>query len=144
MKEPSFVVIDYGLGNLRSVKNALAFPGCEVRISDQPRDVERATALILPGVGAFGEAMQNLGKRQLVRPIRTAVLDNGIPLLGICLGVQRIAERGEERGTHEGLGLIPGHFVHTCCLETEERFVAARCNYGVLRPFHSPALSPFS
>src|SRR3989344_6691641 len=108
MKDSGFVVIDYGMGNLRSVRNAFAFLGCEVTISDRPEDVEQANALILPGVGAFGEAMQNLEKRRLIKPIRSAVLEKGTPMLGICLGMQLIAEESEERGRHEGLGLIHG------------------------------------
>ncbi len=96
------------MGNLRSVSNALAFLGCESSISDRPEEIERAAALILPGVGAFGEAMHNLAERNLVDPIRRAVGGSGTPLLGICLGMQLIAERSDERGRHEGLALIPG------------------------------------
>lgn len=170
MTDQRFVVIDYGMGNLRSVKNALAFLGCEVVISDSADDVASAGALVLPGVGAFGEAMKNLHARGLVDPIRSAVSERGTPMLGICLGMQLIAERSDERGSHEGLGLIPGqvtrvpvpahmplphvgwnpvsilredpfftdmeqdqsfYFVHSYRLETDEQYVAARCNYGV-------------
>lgn len=109
MSASEFVVIDYGMGNLRSVRNALSFLGCDAAISGRPEDIEKAAGLILPGVGAFGEAMQNLNVRGLIEPIRRKVLDEEAPLLGICLGMQLIAERSEERGEHEGLALIPGH-----------------------------------
>lgn len=107
MKPSTFVVIDYGMGNLRSVKNALNFLNCDVEISAKPGVVKAANALILPGVGAFGEAMQNLRDRGLVDAIRAAV-QRGTPMLGICLGMQLLADESEERGQHAGLGLIPG------------------------------------
>lgn len=103
-----FVIVDYGMGNLRSVLGAFRHLGCDVTISNSTRDVREAFGLILPGVGAFGEAMANLRAQGLDEAIRRAVLDDGKPLLGICLGMQLLAEFSEERGLHRGLGLLPG------------------------------------
>lgn len=109
MKPTRIDIIDYGMGNLRSVRNALERFGCDVRISSDAAALSGADALILPGVGAFGEAMSNLQQRKLVEPLRRAVLDEGVPLLGICLGMQLLADSSEERGNFSGLSLIPGH-----------------------------------
>ena len=108
MKPIRIDIIDYGMGNLQSVRNALERLGCEVRITSNPAALGDADALILPGVGAFGEAMNNLRQRNLVEPLRNAVLEKGKPLLGICLGMQLLADSSEERGNYLGLSLIPG------------------------------------
>ena len=104
------MVIDYGVGNHRSVANALEFLGCDVVLSGEAADMVGAAAFILPGVGAFGEAMKNLRIRELVAPLREIVLVRRKPILGICLGMQLLAESSEEGGMQEGLGFIPGHF----------------------------------
>lgn len=108
MRPTRIDIIDYGMGNLQSVRNALERLGCEVRISNDPAALAEADALILPGVGAFGEAMYNLEQRKLIEPLRRAVLEEGKPLLGICLGMQLLADSSEERGNFQGLSLIPG------------------------------------
>lgn len=108
MSQTKISIIDYGMGNLQSVRNALERVGCEIHISGDPVSLSDADAFILPGVGAFGEAMSNLHKRKLVEPLRRAVLDNGKPLLGICLGMQLLADSSDERGKYQGLSLIPG------------------------------------
>jgi imidazole glycerol-phosphate synthase subunit HisH len=108
MKPTRIDIIDYGMGNLRSVRNALERLGCEVQVSSASASLRTADALILPGVGAFGEAMNNLQQLGLVESIRDVVLGEGKPLLGICLGMQLLADSSEERGNHAGLGLIPG------------------------------------
>lgn len=102
-----FVVVDYGMGNLKSVQNALAVLGCPSIISNRPEDVLSAKAVILPGVGAFGEAMENLHRLQLVAPLSRAYFDLRKPFLGICLGMQLFAEESEERGQHKGLSFLP-------------------------------------
>lgn len=104
----NITIIDYGMGNIRSVHNALARLGCAVTTSNRAEDIAAADALILPGVGAFGEAMTNLNASGLTTPLLRAVLDDAKPILGICLGMQLLAETSEERGMSRGLGLIPG------------------------------------
>lgn len=102
------VVIDYGMGNLRSVSKALEYVGFEnVVISGDKNLVKEAEVLVLPGVGAFGDAMENLRSLELIEPIRKHV-EKGKPFLGICLGLQLLFERSYEHGIHEGLGLLKG------------------------------------
>lgn len=104
------VVIDYGIGNLYSVRRALESQGAEVLLSGEAKDVEAADRLVLPGVGAFADGMRGLRERGLVEPIKQYAA-TGKPLLGICLGKQMLASVSEEFGEHEGLGLIPGRVV---------------------------------
>jgi len=100
-------IVDYGMGNLRSVQKAFERVGAVAAVSRNPADIERATALVLPGVGAFGDAMGNLRQTGLVRPLLASV-DAGKPMLGICLGMQLLFEESEELGIHEGLGFLAG------------------------------------
>jgi len=100
-------VIDYGMGNLLSVCRALEHVGTDVTLSSDPDVIMQATRLVLPGVGAFGDGMKELGRRGLIEPIRKRASDN-TPLLGICLGAQMLLDSGEEFGHHQGLGLIHG------------------------------------
>ena len=99
-------IIDYGAGNLFSVKNALDFLGIENKITNSPDDLRSADRLILPGVGAFPDAMRMLNESGLVEVIKEEVQKK--PLLGICLGMQMLFEKGYEFGETDGLGLIPG------------------------------------
>lgn len=99
-------VIDYGAGNLFSVKNALDFLGFENKITASADDLRAADRLILPGVGAFPDAMRMLGESGLIGVIKEEVQKK--PLLGICLGMQMLFEKGYEFGETEGLGLIKG------------------------------------
>lgn len=102
-------VIDYGAGNLRSVLHALNHLGVkDVQLVRQPEEMQGATKMILPGVGAFGAGMQQIRAQGLVEPIRERVRD-GVPYLGICLGMQFLFEQSDEMGTHEGLGILPGY-----------------------------------
>ncbi len=101
------LLLDYGLGNLRSVAKALAAVGAEVRQSSDPADLARADKIILPGVGAFGDGMAGLRDRGLLAPLRAA-LEAGVPLLGICLGMQLLFSASEEAPGVDGLGLLPG------------------------------------
>lgn len=103
-------VIDYGVGNLRSVTKALEFLGCQVILTSNPNEVARAEKLVLPGVGAFGAGMENLKRLGLVEAIYDAV-KKGTPLLGICLGLQLLFDESEEMGRHEGLKLVRGKVV---------------------------------
>src|SRR3989338_4862663 len=100
------IVIDYGMGNLRSVSKALESLGASVRVTSDPRDVARAEKLILPGVGAFDAAMRELAARKLVEPVKAAIASNK-PYLGICLGLQLLFEHSEE-GDVDGLGILRG------------------------------------
>lgn len=100
-------VVDYGRGNLFSIVQALRQFGLEASVSGRPADVERADTIILPGVGAFGDAMAALDGGGLTSPLRSAA-SRGVPMLGICLGLQLFMESSEEFGHHKGLGLIPG------------------------------------
>ena len=101
------VVVDYGMGNLRSVSKALEALGASVRVSSDPVDLARADKLILPGVGAFPAAMRELNARGLVEPIRSSI-KTGKPYLGICLGLQLLFEESEEGAGATGLGILPG------------------------------------
>ncbi len=101
-------IIDYGMGNLQSVKNACEYLGARVSFIRSERDFEGITHVILPGVGAFGQGMKNLQNQCLVQPICRKVTDGHTRLLGICLGMQLLAEWGTEGGTHRGLGLVQG------------------------------------
>lgn len=101
------VVVDYGAGNLLSVARAFRHIGAEVILADDADTISRARRLILPGVGAFGKAMDALSQNGLVEAIRSYVA-SGRPFLGICLGMEMMLESSEEFGLHEGLGLIPG------------------------------------
>lgn len=100
-------LIDYGIGNLRSVEKALAAVGARVSVTDDPEMISSARKVVLPGVGAFGDGMRGLRSRGLIEPLREIVAQE-VPLLGICLGMQLLFERSEEHGEHQGLGLLPG------------------------------------
>jgi glutamine amidotransferase len=100
-------IIDYQLGNLFSVKQACDTIGILATISSDAKDIEDAEAIILPGVGAFIEAMKNLDKLDLINPIKD-YLDAGKPIFGICLGLQLLFSESEEFGSGKGLDIIPG------------------------------------
>ncbi|GBD36679.1 Imidazole glycerol phosphate synthase subunit HisH [bacterium HR36] len=104
------VIVDYGMGNLRSVQKALEKLGHGALIAADAATVLRATKLILPGVGAFGDAMRRLRAAGLVEPIRQHI-EAGKPFLGICLGLQLLFDRSYEGGVHEGLGILRGEVV---------------------------------
>lgn len=101
-------IIDYGMGNLHSVVNALNFIGVDSFVSADPIELNKSDKLILPGVGAFKDAMDELKKAGLHTWIKE-VSGKGVPLLGICLGMQLLFESSEEHGHTEGLGLLKGH-----------------------------------
>ena len=100
-------LIDYGAGNVRSVQKALETVGASVELARDPAPLASCTKMVLPGVGAFGDCMLNLRRSGLAEAILAAV-ERGIPLLGICVGLQVLFEEGSEMGQHDGLGLLPG------------------------------------
>ena len=109
-------IIDYGMGNLRSVQKALEKVGAETLITQNPVDIQNAEKIVLPGVGAMQPAMQKLQELKLIDPIKEAI-HLGKPFLGICLGLQLLFEKSFEGGEVEGLGIFPG---------TVERFTSLK------------------
>jgi glutamine amidotransferase len=100
-------LVDYDLGNLRSVEKALATVGADVRLTSEPDVILSAAKVVLPGVGAFRDGMIGLRRRGLIEVIQE-VVGRGTPLIGICVGMQVLFEESEEHGRHPGLGLLPG------------------------------------
>ncbi len=107
---PNIVIIDYGMGNLRSVQKAFEKIGLRARLTRNKNEIRGASAIVLPGVGAFKECMENLEKYGLVEILYRSV-EKGIPYLGICLGLQVLFSESEEFGSHKGLDLIQGKVV---------------------------------
>ena len=103
-------IVDYQMGNLRSVQQGFARAGYESLVTDDPQLLMQADKVILPGVGAFADAMEQLHQRKLVEPLQ-ALARSGKPFLGICLGLQLMFEKSHENGIHLGLGIIPGEVV---------------------------------
>lgn len=110
MKSPRVAVIDYGVGNIRSVKNATNFFGADALLTSDPMEIKNSDGIILPGVGAFHFGMQALEKSSLLAPILSAVA-NRKPIFGICLGMQLLFERSYEFGQHDGMGLLEGEVI---------------------------------
>lgn len=104
------MIVDIGLSNIGSVRQALSRVGAQSMTARSAGDLEGAGAVILPGVGAFGDGMAALRGQGLVEPLRRHASE-GRPLLGICLGMQLLADTSEEHGLHEGLGIVPGRVV---------------------------------
>ncbi len=103
-------LIDYGMGNLGSVHKALLRVGCQAEITDDPDQISRAEAVVLPGVGAFDDCVKNLVDRGLDVAVKDSVND-GKPFLGICLGLQMLFDSSEEGGKYPGLGIVPGQLI---------------------------------
>ena len=106
--EPAIVLVDAGMGNLRSVENALGALGHVVEVATSPRALTAATHVVLPGVGAFGDGMAALEAGGWVPALEDVVLGRGVPFLGICLGMQLLASWGTEHGERPGLGWVKG------------------------------------
>jgi glutamine amidotransferase len=107
---PKIVIVDYGMGNLRNVQKAFEKIGCEARLTRNKNEIGIASAIVLPGVGAFKDCMENLEKYGLVEPLLRSI-EKGKPYLGICLGLQILFSESEEFGSHKGLDLIKGRVV---------------------------------
>ncbi|MEE8448626.1 MAG: imidazole glycerol phosphate synthase subunit HisH [Thermodesulfobacteriota bacterium] len=110
MGQRNLVIIDYGMGNLHSVNQALIKVGCPARVSSSAEDVAQAYAVVLPGVGSFGQCMKNLSQLGLIAPL-TSHLEAGRPYLGICLGYQILFESSQESSGTPGLGFLSGQVV---------------------------------
>ena len=105
-------IVDYGMGNLESVRNALAFLGYDAAVSCDAEEIAAADGYILPGVGAYGLAIENLRKRNLIGVLNDVVLVRKKPILGICLGMQLMAQSSSEMGFHVGLGWMNAEVTH--------------------------------
>jgi len=103
-------IVDYGVGNIRSVERALIQVGAEARLTADPAELEAADGIVLPGVGAFAPALAKLSEHGLGQRI-VELARRGKPVLGVCLGYQLLFEESTEHGRHEGLGLLPGRVV---------------------------------
>ncbi len=126
---PEVAIVDYGMGNLFSVNRACAQVGLDSIITDSAREIAAADAVILPGVGAFGDAMTALRQRGLVDVLREAAAREK-PLLGICLGMQLLMSVSEEFGRHEGLGIIEGEVIR---LTVDSGFKVPHVGWNQLR-----------
>jgi len=109
-RHSSLVIVDYGVGNLRSVYKAVEAAGATAEVITSPDGLAGAAGIVLPGVGAFGDAAANLRAAGFEEPLRRA-MQAGTPLLGICVGMQLLFDESEEMGCHAGLGIIPGRVV---------------------------------
>ncbi|CAI4030847.1 Imidazole glycerol phosphate synthase subunit HisH [Nitrospira tepida] len=116
-------IIDYGMGNLRSVQKAFETVGCPAVVTRSPQVIRDASHVVLPGVGAFADCMKNLDHYGLIQPIRAAI-QSGKPFLGICLGFQVLFSESEEFGLHKGLDILSGRvlrFPWTCKPSVDSR-----------------------
>ncbi|MGE5473216.1 MAG: imidazole glycerol phosphate synthase subunit HisH [Ignavibacteriales bacterium] len=113
-------IIDYGMGNVQSVYNTLDYIGEDAIITSDRKEIDNASHIILPGVGAFGDAMENLKQRGLAEVLDNQVIKKGKPFLGICLGMQLLAKVGHEHGHSEGLGWFEAEVVKFDFTNTEK------------------------
>jgi len=107
---PKIVIIDYGMGNLRNVQKGFEKVGFEAKLTRNKKEIESASAIVLPGVGAFKDCIENLENYGLIEPLLGSI-ESGKPYLGICLGLQILFSESEEFGSHKGLDLIRGKVV---------------------------------
>ncbi len=114
-------IIDYGMGNLLSVQRAFEKCGSDAVIIDNPLELRDAERIVLPGVGAFPDAMDNLRKNGWIEELTRAVLEKETPILGICLGMQLLADKGYEVRECDGLGYIPGEIIRFTQTQEKER-----------------------
>lgn len=130
------VIVDYGMGNIRSVIKAFQRLNVDVIASADPSEILKADKLILPGVGHFSKGMENLHERKLIEPLRQAVEEMKIPLMGICLGMQLLTRKSEE-GDVEGLGFFPLNTVQFAVLN---EFKIPHMGWNTIEPLKSMPL----
>jgi len=121
LSPPEVHVVDLGISNIRSVLQAFERVGTRLRLLDHPSQLEQAFSVVLPGVGAFADGMERLRSRGLVEGLRRHALERARPLLGICLGMQLLADHSAEHGSHAGLGLVPGRVRRLSPTRPEQR-----------------------
>lgn len=131
MTAPKVIIVDYGLGNLRSVESAINGVGGVAEVASDLDTIRRAERIILPGVGAFGVAAKRLETSGIGAAISTAA-NNGVPILGICLGMQLLFDRGNEFGWSRGLGLIRGDVVPIVSREDSRKFRGTHIGWRAL------------
>jgi imidazole glycerol-phosphate synthase subunit HisH len=127
------VIVDYGVGNVKSIANMLARIGVESQLVSRPEGISSATKIILPGVGAFDTGMSALHERGMIESLRERVLSQRVPVLGICLGMQLLAESSEE-GDLAGLGWIPGRSQRFAFPETGASLKVPHMGWNVVTP----------
>lgn len=133
---PQIAIIDYGMGNLRSVQKGFEKVGCQAVVTSDPAVVSAAKKVVLPGVGAFEDAIAELKRKNLVAPVLDAI-DSGKPFLGICLGLQMLFETSYENGRHQGLGVLKGDCVR---FELPDQFAVPHMGWNQLQIRHSPPI----
>lgn len=126
-------IIDYGMSNLASISRAFEECRASFFLCDNPSDLKSVTHIVLPGVGAFSEGMKNIRSRKFDKSIKQAVLNDKIPILGVCLGMQLLADFGVEGGSSKGLGLIDGKIDLLSSKKQEERIPHAGWNEIVIK-----------
>jgi len=129
-------IIDYQMGNLRSVQKGFEKVGHQATITSDPAVLADAEKIVLPGVGAFEDAIAELRARKLIEPIHAAV-ESGKPFLGICLGLQLLFERSYEHGEHQGLGILPGEVLK---FELPHEYKVPHMGWNQLRMTHKPPI----
>jgi glutamine amidotransferase len=135
MSSSDVCIIDYGMGNLMSVLRAFELIGCSVTISNKIEDIEESSRIVMPGVGAFSAAMDNLRSLNIIEALTKKVIVDRVPFLGICLGMQLIAQDSYEHGHYEGLGWIPANVVK---LESGERLRVPHMGWSEIEPIDKP------
>lgn len=129
MPKKRLVIIDYGVGNLHSVSRASSCCGVDVCVSNDPSEIERADFLLLPGVGAFSDAVESLDRNNVINPLKDAIT-NGKRVLGICLGMQLLFEKSSEFGASNGLGVLKGNVVPIMDHKLENEVIFKSPNMG--------------